>query len=626
MTLESKLDDLVSNPRFLELLEQRAETEYRYKESHKLFSELNEKLNSSLVGFSSEDFTDEDAKGLRQAARDAREAIIANKDVKAELEELKNEIAAVAHDLGEQRMAELAATGQMVSYTKDTVGESLVFEGEYETGSREWLEARQNGVGGSDVGQILGADKEHSAENKKQVFASKVEPISDEQVFSQSTGQTVFTDAASRGNAWESLIGCKFAENHPEFKVFHTKATWVSKEDPVHKVNFDFLYSSDGSDEPDSILEIKTSSKPEDWGSDLNSIDSIPEQYKYQIWWYALASGFRNVTLAVVIDETEYREYSFKVSETQIEIMQDLKETKILPWWGQVQETIKTGVYPSVSRRIPKGIAKAILQRGSMDLVNYEQAKSLHKIACISGIEYKHMLNLMFRWFNEHDLKPLEVTLYEAMLANTFKDMGKTVIGVDLETSSPFCLRGSVIELGVSVRDFNGKVEREFSELFNIPDNQVNAWSTEAEAIHNISRDMIAGKRTFEDPEVQRQVMEMFTHPNAVFVAHNMHFEKSWFRAWLEGFAEAEARGDIVFIDTMDLVKWTEWDAPTNKLESFCEANGVKYEKAHRSLQDVNMMLEALFNWDKKRMNILKDVCTEPSIMTLAVKQRNSKK
>jgi putative phage-type endonuclease len=194
----------------------------------------------------------------------------------------------------------------------DYEGEALglaVQTGEFEADSPEWHEQRKKVIGGSDVGIIMGSSP-FQTENR--LLATKLGLI-----------DTNFkSTAASLGDIYEPIIQHEFAKRHakgndegkPIFTVYHTKASWRSTEKENHGANFDGLYDSTGKGgAPDSILEIKAVSDASKWEG------GPPLHYRQQVLWYMSVTGLRKGTIAVLINQNEYREYPIEPKEGEIE-------------------------------------------------------------------------------------------------------------------------------------------------------------------------------------------------------------------------------------------------------------------------------------------------------------------
>jgi hypothetical protein len=110
-----------------------------------------------------------------------------------DLEAFKDETAQYSGRLGQ-----LLAVDR--TFDSDHLGE-CVKVGEFDPGSRKWLEQRQTGIGGSEIGVILGVKDPKNLKNSTDVKASKLQPITDEQVAEQAAARTAFTGPPARGHA-----------------------------------------------------------------------------------------------------------------------------------------------------------------------------------------------------------------------------------------------------------------------------------------------------------------------------------------------------------------------------------------------------------------------------------------
>lgn len=165
---------------------------------------------------------------------------------------------------------------------------------------------------------------------------------------------------------------------------------------------------------------------------------------------------------------------------------------------------------------------------------------------------------------------------------------------VDLETTGFNPREGDVIELAYQVLDKHGNVTKSDSILYSPSDELFPVTGMGAVDVHNITVDMVEGRPTFED--AKHEVAEVFKNAPVV-VAHYAPFEKEWLEN-LFGF-------EINWLDTMRVCKYY-CETLDNTLRSFCGANGVVYENAHRALQDVDMTRRALNNFAKNQgMNTL---------------------
>lgn len=186
-------------------------------------------------------------------------------------------------------------------YKGDTLG-TAVKAGTFEEDSAEWHEARANGIGGSDVAIIMGISPFKKREALLKMKTGEVVQKAN------NTG-----GAALRGHVWENYIARKFARKHADKTVIFSKDSWNKVGEESHKANFDGLICENGSLVPNAILEIKTASKAEDWEL------GVPEYYRLQVLWYMDACGFKKGYVAVMINDSEYREYEVTAREGEME-------------------------------------------------------------------------------------------------------------------------------------------------------------------------------------------------------------------------------------------------------------------------------------------------------------------
>lgn len=226
------------------------------------------------------------------------------REVKGEINGIKNETAKSVIKLNEAQDAYEKKTGTYDEYTGDTLGPARRTLSS-ESNSPEWHRQRSAGVGGSDVGSITSVSH----------FARR------EDIFKLKTGQTLAASgddrpksgALFRGDAWETQIMRQFAERNPDIRVVHCKDSWQNIERPYQQPNVDGLLYEDGSETPTAILEIKTSSVPADWE------DGIPETYRQQMLWYMDAFDLKRGHLAVLIDDSDFRQYVVEPKPGEIE-------------------------------------------------------------------------------------------------------------------------------------------------------------------------------------------------------------------------------------------------------------------------------------------------------------------
>jgi putative phage-type endonuclease len=158
----------------------------------------------------------------------------------------------------------------------------------------DWLAARRNGIGGSDVAAILGVSK---WVGPTKVYYDKLGVLPDED-----------NAAMEWGRRLESAVRQKFADEHPEFHVTEGPGLVAHPERPWQLATIDGLAAETPDGEPVAIVEVKTGrAGADDWGDELT--DEVPLPYLCQVTWYLDVYGLSAGFLAVLLDGRDYREY-----------------------------------------------------------------------------------------------------------------------------------------------------------------------------------------------------------------------------------------------------------------------------------------------------------------------------
>lgn len=585
--MEAYLNERGNNPDFIELTKLRDETknllEKTIEEESLLYNYAINDVSETAVNNTGIEFEYSAVMERTNAVRELREEYAVIQD---QLNTYKNADAILAYEIS-KRLDEEAG---LPVYDEKTIGD-LVETIDYPSGSREWLEERQKGFGGSDIGPIAaklnrayfelggGEPNKHLDDNYRETLNSKVETITDEMVEEQTRMQTDFTNPASRGNAWEGYIRHKFRENNPDIQVGDCKKSWVKKDDPLYRANFDgLLLDKDGN--PDGILEIKTSGIPEDWGDPSEGIYGVPHQYQAQTLHYAVAAGLKRGCVAVVIDDHDYREYHFEIDDR----MRQHAANNVIAMHAaheKVQELRTAG--------------SAVYKGFSGDLISKAEKGNNEAFETPAAYRGETVEETKRRFRTLQSQTPDTETAYRQLFTEQNPSSNKaSYVSLDIETSDTTPARGHILEVGMSSHDALGNETHKHDQLYGLSPKAEATTGTGWEEVHHISTDMVRGKTKFKDPAEQKTVLE--TLRGRIVIAHNAAYEKTWMRKHVEGFVEAERKGEIRFLDTMRLARYFSPNAPTNKLEHFTADNGVEYENAHRAYADVGMMRDALTN------------------------------
>ena len=230
-------------------------------------------------------------KGWAEHKTQRDEILVGLKKLREQISEIKDENARIVIQLTKINEAIDKENGDYYEYTLDSLGPATRTVSA-PSGSKEWHDQRAKGIGGSDIGAILGQSP----------FSTR------EDIFKAKTGQTVpeeKTDngALFRGDAWEAHIARLFAQRNPEFRFVHCKDSWKNSIRPHQLGNLDGLVFDDDSPIPAAIVEIKTSSAPYSWAK------GVPAYYRSQVLWYMDNFGIKRAFLVVLIDDHDYREF-----------------------------------------------------------------------------------------------------------------------------------------------------------------------------------------------------------------------------------------------------------------------------------------------------------------------------
>lgn len=195
---------------------------------------------------------------------------------------------------------------------------------------RAWLEARKNGIGGSDAACILGMNPWKSNVDlwKEKVGLVVPEDISDK-------------PAVKYGKEAEAPLRRLFELDHPEYTVAYDQYGMIAN-DPGRPWLFATLDGDLASDTEKGVLEIKTTEirRSFDWNKWDNR---VPDNYYIQLLHQLLATGYDFVVLLAQIKwkkdgkpQKTIREYPFRRSEVQSDLEYLLQAEDA--FWRAVQE------------------------------------------------------------------------------------------------------------------------------------------------------------------------------------------------------------------------------------------------------------------------------------------------
>lgn len=212
--------------------------------------------------------------------------------------------------------------------------DNATYLGTFSPNTPEWHELRAKGIGGSEIGTIVGLNPWESAYT---LWHKKKGLIED----------SVTQNWSIRfGNAFESPILQMFAEEHPELEIIET-GTWQSNEHEWMHANPDAL-GWNAEKQEWVVIEIKTA---------RSSWASLPPAYYAQVQWYMSVLGIKTAYVAAVAGWTwteEFVEYDGFVASTYKAAAYrfwEYLQTDVKPDWDGSNSTYETvrALHPQIS-------------------------------------------------------------------------------------------------------------------------------------------------------------------------------------------------------------------------------------------------------------------------------------
>lgn len=191
------------------------------------------------------------------------------------------------------------------------------FTGTPEEISKAWHEQRDKGVGGSDVGVIMGVNRWKSVE---QLWAEKTGRVKPEDISHK--------PAVILGNAVEPALRDEYAYRHPTLKIEEPQYMLQDETKPWRQASLDGIITrEDGMKE---VLEIKTVGWP---SAKYWEPGTVPISYACQVLHYMAVSGYRQARLIAMIGNSRIIERAVEHDELLIEMIEDAVDE----FWRHVQ-------------------------------------------------------------------------------------------------------------------------------------------------------------------------------------------------------------------------------------------------------------------------------------------------
>ena len=246
----------------------------------------------------------------------------------------------------------------------------------------EWLKERQCGIGGSDVGAILGVNK---YKTPFEVYLEKTEPITD--VGEQS-------ESAYWGDQFEEVVAKEF-EKRTGKKVRRDRKHYKHKYYPFMVANIDRRVVGEN-----AILECKTANQflANEWQD-----DEIPASYLLQVQHYLVVTGAEVGYIAVLIGG---QKFVWKEVQRDEELIQMIIEAE-KDFWKMVQD--KTPPALDGSSAAEKYLSE-----------KYSNAE-VGKIEEL-GLEFKDKIKIYFELKDQKDLLDTQIKEIENQIKFELKD------------------------------------------------------------------------------------------------------------------------------------------------------------------------------------------------------------
>ena len=246
----------------------------------------------------------------------------------------------------------------------------------------KWLKERQCGIGGSDVGAILGVNK---YKTPFEVYLEKTEPITEVKEQSES---------AYFGDIFEDVVAKEF-EKRTGKKVRRDRKHYKHKDYPFMVANIDRRVVGEN-----AILECKTANQylASDWKD-----DEIPASYLLQVQHYLVVTGAEVGYIAVLIGG---QKFIWKEVQRDEELIQMIIEAE-KNFWKMVQD--KTPPALDGSSAAEKYLSE-----------KYSNAE-VGKIEEL-GLEFKDKIKIYFELKDQKDLIDTQIKEIENQIKFELKD------------------------------------------------------------------------------------------------------------------------------------------------------------------------------------------------------------
>lgn len=496
-----------------------------------------------------------------------------------------------------KRMAESGRGADVMLdwFNGELPGTSSVFEGE--SGSIEWLKARQKGIGGSDAGTIILG----SPSDRNEMVKAKLEDITEAQEGPQSVAEM---NAIHRGNMMEAMNALEFQAQNPHLHLMRDKRTYTSESHPHLQANFDGLVFDD-SGELAAVWESKTTDNWAEWiYTDENGVEQfcIPPKYQAQLDHQMMVAG------------TDLAYITVKMNGNQTITLTRERGEPIRDW---TSEKVPRGGHPTYEGSLkkldefwdkvenrevsePKPRKFNIPDQTPQRKKDFSESSGLYKV--VKGFLGKDDADTyMFGDFLDEETGEFtEATIkerIEAAFAEEKIPEGSEFVYFDTETTGFSRSEDEIIEFYAVRYNAQGEKIDEFHELYSPDERFLDIKGTGAEHIHGISPDDVRGKSVLRDDEAAQKRLTDFLRlddDSTVLVGHNNYaFDNQMLDHAVPGLRRGLDRARS--LDTMVMSQYFLHDTQDNTLASAAEHFGVDLSNHHRADADAEAGVRVLF-------------------------------
>lgn len=170
----------------------------------------------------------------------------------------------------------------------------------------DWHKLKSKGIGGSDIGAILGVNKYKSLVD---VYLDKIEGKKVED-----------NDSMFWGRILEPIIRAEFQKKHSE--EYQTYLVPYSLKYGVLRANVDGLIYNNNTQKW-GVLEIKTANQftTKEWSDGV-----VPQSYYAQVMHYLTVTGLDYAIIVVLIGGSDYREFYIERNEDETKVIKEVAE------------------------------------------------------------------------------------------------------------------------------------------------------------------------------------------------------------------------------------------------------------------------------------------------------------